>query len=196
MAQNNLQPAREAADDIFRIPDPIKPLPTFDGKKKQATVKVQNVRKTLERFRNRVSEKIIEMYEQCVINKVIGEARDILCSNGNPQTFEEAARVVLSSFGVKNTIATYQTQIKNMTMENSRHNNYKQAKELMANIKFLEKENRIYAANWETVNLFIEQETYINGLQKHPNGLPKQQNRRTLKQHMPSSTVSNVQKSQ
>lgn len=169
VAQNNQQPAREAADDIFRIPDPIKSLPTFDGKKKQATAWVQTVRTTLDRFRNRVSEEIIEMYEQCVINKVIGEARDILCSNGNPQTFEEAARVLLNSFGDKNTIATYQTQIWNMKMENSLHNYYKKAKELMVNIKSLAKENQTYAAHWEAINLFIEQESlaaFINGLQK------------------------------
>lgn len=161
--------SRESMDDIFRIPDSIKSLPTFDGKKKQATAWVQTVRTALHRFRNRVSDETLEMYEQCVLNKVIGEARDILCSNGNPQNFEEAAKVLLGSFGDKNTIATYQTQIWNMKMENSLHNYYKKAKELMVNIKSLAKENKIYAANWEAINLFIEQESlaaFINGLQK------------------------------
>lgn len=170
VARNNQQqPARDAADDIFRIPDPIKSLPTFDGKKKQATAWVQTVRTTLSRFRNRVSEDSLEMYEQCIINKVIGEARDTLCSNGNPQSFEEAAKILLNSYGDKNTIATYQTQIWNTKMENSLHNYYKRAKELMVNIKSLAKENAIYAANWEAINLFIEQEclaAFINGLQK------------------------------
>lgn len=168
-AYQSAQTNQQTADDIFRIPDPIKSLPTFDGKKKQATAWVQTVRKTLERFRNRVSEETLEMYEQCIINKVIGEARDILCSNGNPQTFEEAATILLSSFGDKNTIATYQTQIWNMKMENSIHHYYKKEKEMMVNIKSLAKENPIYAAHWEAISLFIDQEclaAFINGLQK------------------------------
>jgi hypothetical protein len=165
-AQNNNQPA---ADEIFRIPDPIKSLPTFDGKKKQATAWVQTVRRTLDLFRNRVSPETLMMYEQCIINKVVGDARDTLCSNGNPQTFEEAANVLLSSFGDRNTIATYQTQIWNMKMTESLHSYYKKAKEMMINIKSLAKENTIYAASWEAINSFIEQEclaAFINGLHK------------------------------
>ena len=169
LAQNNQNAAQPAADEIFRIPDPIKSLPSFDGKKKQASAWVQTVRRTLDLFRNRVSPETLLMYEQCIINKVIGEARDTLCSNGNPQTFEEAANVLLGSFGDRNTIATYQTQIWNMKMTESLHTYYKKAKEMMINIKSLAKENVIYSGSWEAINLFIEQEclaAFINGLHK------------------------------
>lgn len=39
--------AGQAQDDIFKIPDPIKSLPTFDGKRNQATAWIQTVRRTL-----------------------------------------------------------------------------------------------------------------------------------------------------
>lgn len=105
------------------------------------------------------------MYEQSIINKITGEARDTLCSNGNPQTFDDAANVLLNSFGDKNTIATYQTQIWNMRMEES----HRKAKEMMVNIKSLAKEDVTYAAHWDAINQFIEKEclaAFINGLRK------------------------------
>lgn len=167
--QNMQQNAPQQASDIFRIPDPIKSLPSFDGKKKQASAWVQTVRRTLEMFRNRVPAETLSMYEQCIINKVEGDARDTLCSNGNPQTFEEAASILLGSFGDRNTIATYQTQIWNMKMTDSLHNYYRKSKEIMVNIKSLAKENEIYRTKWDAINEFIEQEclaAFINGLHK------------------------------
>ena len=161
--------AGQAQDDIFKIPDPIKSLPTFDGKRNQATAWIQTVRRTLALFRNRVSPDTLLMYEQCIINKITGEARDTLCSNGNPQTFDDAANVLLNSFGDKNTIATYQTQIWNMRMEESLHVYHRKAKEMMVNIKSLAKEDVTYAAHWDAINQFIEKEclaAFINGLRK------------------------------
>lgn len=74
------------ADDFFRIPDPVKNIPSFDGNKKQLASWLTTARKTLNLFRNLVSEEVLNLYEQSIINKIDGRARDTICANGNPTT--------------------------------------------------------------------------------------------------------------
>ena len=51
------------------------------------------------------------MYEQIVINKVEGKARDSSCVNGNPTSFDEVMEVLNATFGDKKDMAAYQTSV-------------------------------------------------------------------------------------
>lgn len=54
--QNNEQECRIV--DLFRIPDPIKSIPSFDGNRKQLSAWITTAENTLHLFKNKVSEPI------------------------------------------------------------------------------------------------------------------------------------------
>lgn len=155
--------------DFYRIPDPIRTIPSYDGNKKQLSSWLSSARRTLNLFRPLVTAELLAVYEQAIINKIDGKARDTICVNGNPNTFEEAAEILLSVYGDRNNIATYQTQLWSLKMTDSLHIYYKRTKEIMINMKSLARQNETYNRHWEAINLFLEQEclaAFINGLSK------------------------------
>lgn len=158
------------SDDFFRIPDPIKNIPSFEGSKKQLASWLTTVRKTLRLYQSLVSAEVLALYEQAIINKIDGRARDTICVNGNPTTFEEVADILESVYGDKADIATYQTQLWSLKMNDNLHLHYKRCKEILQNMKSLAKRNEIYMKHWEGINHFLEKEclaAFINGLNKH-----------------------------
>lgn len=170
--QQRIAPPAEnrRADDFFRIPDPVKNIPSFDGNKKQLASWLATARKTLNLFRNLVSEEVMTLYEQSIINKIDGRARDTICVNGNPTTFEQVAEILESVYGDKSDIAMYQTQLWSLKMNDNIHFHYKKAKEILQNMKGLAKKEEIYERHWEGINHFLEKEclaAFINGLNKH-----------------------------
>lgn len=163
------EPAGRAQNDFFRIPDPIRTIPSFDGNKKQLSSWLTSARRTLDLFRPLVAAETLAVYEQAIINKIDGKARDTICVSGNPSTFEEVATVLESVYGDRNDIATYQTQLWSLKMQDSLHMHYKRTKEIMVNMKSLAKRNPLYNEHWEAINHFLEQEVlaaFINGLSK------------------------------
>lgn len=172
-SENNalkLQSQSQSASSLFRIPDPIRIIPSFDGNKKQLTAWLTTVRRTLSLFTNNTTPpELLAIYEQTIINKIEGRARDTICVNGNPSTFEEAAEILQSVYGDRNTIATYQTQLWSMKMNESLNIHYKKVKEIMISMKSVARENDLYAKHWQAINHFLEQEclaAFINGLSK------------------------------
>lgn len=158
------------AGDFFRIPDPVKNIPSYDGNKKQLVSWLATARKTLNLFRNLVSEDIMNLYEQSIINKIDGRARDTICVNGNPTTFEEVAEILESVYGDKSDIATYQTQLWSLKMNDNIHLHYKKTKEILQNMKGLARREQIYERHWEGINHFLEKEclaAFINGLNRY-----------------------------
>lgn len=160
-------PARQP--DIFRIPDPIKTVPIYDGNKKQLSAWLSTAERTLNLFRERVAVDVFSIYEQTIINKIEGKARDTICVNGNPTTFVEVAEILRAIYGDKNDMATYQTQLWSLKMEDSLHMYYKRTKEIVQNMKSLAKQRQLYSNHWEAINDFLDQEclaAFINGLNK------------------------------
>ena len=92
--------------DIFRIPDPIKTIPSFDGNKKQLNSWLTTAERTLRLFRDRVSDDVYSLYEQTIINKIEGKARDTICVNGDPITFTEVAEILRTMYGDRKDMAT------------------------------------------------------------------------------------------
>lgn len=161
--------AAPAGLDVFRIPDPIKTIPTFDGNKRQLSAWLSTAERTLNLFRERVAVEVFNVYEQTVINKIEGKARDTICVNGNPSTFEEAAGILRAIYGDRNDMATYQTQLWSLKMEDSLHPYYIKTKEIMQNMKSLAKQKELYRDHWDAISEFLDQEclaAFINGLNK------------------------------
>jgi len=168
--QQQQQPTTSSRSaDYFRIPDPIRVIPGFDGNKKQLIGWLTTVKKTLDLFKNNVAPEIFSVYEQTVINKIEGKARDTICVNGNPTTFDEVADILQNVYGDRNNIATYQTQLWNLKQNESLSLHYRKTKEILINMKSVARQNTVYASHWEAINLFLEQEclaAFINGLSK------------------------------
>ncbi|XP_035787857.1 pre-mRNA-splicing factor ISY1 homolog [Anopheles albimanus] len=66
-------------------------------------------------------------------------------------------------------MATYQTQLWSLKMDESIHAYYKRTKELTQSMKTLARQQQLYVNHWEAINHFLEQEclaAFINGLNK------------------------------
>lgn len=164
-------PSTSLESNLFRIPDSLKGLPSFDGSsRRQIQSWVQTARRVLNSFRPRVTEEVYAMYEQAVINKIENKARDTIAVNGNPTNFEEAAEILISFYGDKNDMSSYQAQLWSLKMEDSLHIYYKKSKEIIQNMKSLAKEKELYRLHWEAINDLLDNEclaAFINGLNKN-----------------------------
>lgn len=163
------EPVGQAQNDFFRIPDPIKTIPSFDGNKKQLASWLATAQKTLAIFENIVTPAVYSVYEQTIINKIEGKARDTICVNGNPSSFDEVSAVLKAIYGDKNDMATYQTQMWSLKMDESIHLYYRRTKEILQNMKSLAKQKELYQNHWEAISDFLDQEclaAFINGLNK------------------------------
>lgn len=160
---------RTVMGDPFRIPDPLKILPTFNGNKKQLYWWLDTAEKTLKNFEPLVSPEIYQIYLTAVSNKIEGYAKDVLCTNGNPNTFEEIKEILIAALGDKQDLSTYNCQLWHNKMDGSVSKHYQKTKQLVHSIKALAKQNPKYNDHWEAVNDFIDEYSlaaYVSGLQK------------------------------
>lgn len=158
-----------AMGDPFRIPDAIKILPTFNGNKKQLNWWLETAEKTLKNFETLVPPNIFQIYLTAVSNKIEGYAKDVLCTNGNPTTFDEIKQILISALGDKQDLSTYNCQLWHNKMDGSVSKHYQRTKQLVHNIKSLARQNEKYNAHWDAVNEFIDEYSlaaYVSGLQK------------------------------
>lgn len=104
-----------------------------------------------------------------VSNKIEGHAKDVLCTNGNPTTFDEIKQILVAALGDKQDLSTYNCQLWHNKMDGSVSKHYQRTKQLVHNIKSLAKQNPKYNDHWEAVNDFIDEYSlaaYVSGLQK------------------------------
>lgn len=157
--------------DIFRIPDPIKSIPSFDGNKKQVNAWLKTAEETLSLFAELVPQAQFKMYTQAVKNKIEGKAKDILCLAGDPETFTEIKAILLEALGDKQELSYYKSQLWANKQQDTMniHSFYKKTKEIVQNIKSLAKQNATYYASWNAISTFIEEDAlaaFISGLKK------------------------------
>ncbi|XP_055617721.1 uncharacterized protein LOC129763032 [Toxorhynchites rutilus septentrionalis] len=166
--QHQIQDCR--VEDFFRIPDPIKSLPSFDGSRKQLTAWLTTAEETLDLFKGRISDQLFRMYVTAVTNKIEGRAKDILCLAGNPKDFESIKDILTNALGDRQELSTYKCQLwqHKMTDGMSIHKYYQRSKELIQNIKTLAKQKEVFKNNWSAINLFIDEDglaAFISGFQ-------------------------------
>ena len=159
-------------ENFFRIPDPIKSLPSFDGNRKQLSYWLTTAENTLNFFKDRVSDEIFKMYQTAVINKIDGRAKDIICLAGNPQDFDSVKSILTTALGDRQELSTYKCQLWRNKMSDgiSIHKYYQKCKEILQNIKTIAKQNQNYRDNWAVINSFIEEDglaAFIAGLQQN-----------------------------
>lgn len=173
--QNNEQQqnANAAVDvgSLYRIPDPIKSIPTFDGSRKQLTRWLSTAENTLNKFKNRVAAEQYEIFVTAVANKLEGKAKDIICLAGNPQTFEEIKQILMDALGDRQELTFYKSQLwqTKMTDNMTIHKHYNKCKEIIQNIKTLAKQKDQYRNHWDAINAFIEEDAlaaFLAGLKE------------------------------
>lgn len=168
--QQNLQGNR--VEDFFRIPDPIKSIPSFNGNRKQLTAWIATAENTLNIFKDRVPEAIFQMYTTAVVNKLEDSAKDTICLAGNPQDFQTVKELLMVALGDRQELSTYKCRLwRNKMGDNTNiHKYYQKSKEILQNIKTIAKQNELYKTNWEAINRFIEEDglaAFIAGLHPH-----------------------------
>lgn len=167
--QQAAQVPTQRVEDFFRIPDPIKSLPHFEGNRKQLHAWLTTAEETLDYFKAAVSPTLFRMYVTAVTNKIEGRAKDILCLAGNPQDFDSIKSTLINALGDRQELSTYKCQLwqHKMTDGMNIHKYYQKSKELLQNIKTLAKQNATYKANWPAINLFIDEDglaAFVSGL--------------------------------
>lgn len=165
------QPALPQQADLFRIPDPVKSIPAYDGNRKQLNSWLTTAENTLQIFEPIVSAQVYSIYLQAVVNKIEGKAKDILCLAGNPTSFDEIKQILTHAIGDKQELSTYKSQLWQNKMQDttSVHKYYQRTKEITQNIKTLSKQNETYRTHWNAINSFIDEDSlaaFISGLRE------------------------------
>lgn len=166
------QPASTGAfENLFRIPDPIKGLQTYDGNRKQLSAWLVTAKDTLDELQPHVTANQYKMYVRAVLNKIEGKAKDILCLAGNPQDFEDVAEILTNAIGDRQELSTYMCQMwqNRMNETTSVHKYYQRTKDFVQNMKNLSKQNPIYKDSWNAINTFINEfalAAFISGLRE------------------------------
>lgn len=170
--QNSTQQrSATALETLFKIPDPIKSIPKFDGNRKQLISWLTTAENTLNVFKDLVSDGQYDIFVTAVINKIEGKAKDIICLAGNPQNFEEVKEILTNALGDRQELTYYKSQLwqTKMTDNMSVHKYYNRCKEICQNIKSLAKQKQKYKDHWDAINAFIEEDAlaaFLAGLKE------------------------------
>lgn len=146
-------------ENLFKIPDPIKGLPTYDGNRRQLSAWLATAKETLEELQPLVTATQFKMYVRAVLNKIEGRAKDILCLAGNPQSFTDVSEILTNAIGDRQELSTYMSQIwQNKMNENiTIHKYHQKTKEYVQSMKILAKQNSSYKQSWDAISLFIDE---------------------------------------
>lgn len=155
----SIAPSGGLFENLFRIPDPIKSLPTYDGNRRQLAAWLATAKDTLDTLEPLVTPTQYKMYVRAVLNKIEGKAKDVLCLAGNPQDFDDVSELLTNAIGDRQELSTYMSQIwqNKMNETTSIHKYYQKAKELVQNIKILSKQKEKYKQNWDAICTFIDE---------------------------------------
>lgn len=156
-------------ESLSKIPDPIKSIPPFDGSVKQLNAWITSTEKTLSIFKPLVPANVFAIYEQAVINKLQGKAKDAICMAQYPLTFADAKKILITALGERQELSAYKSKLwKNKQGETtSVHKYYQRTKYLVENIKALARQDKDYAQAWNAVCKFIDQDAlaaFVSGL--------------------------------
>lgn len=168
-----LPPQVAVNPNFFAIPDIIKHgISKFDGNKKQLNAWLTNVETTLDILRPHYSDAQNMMFLQTIINgKIEGKAKDKLCTNGNPTTFEQVKAILLHHLGDHQDLTYYKCQLwqQAKTPNASIYNHYNNIRETTQIIKNLAQQDPDYRESWRTTNKWIEEDAlaaFLTGLSK------------------------------
>lgn len=126
--------------NTYQVPDPIKQLSEFSGNKNELTMWLDEVDQLYNTFKvkgqNGAPDSMNAYYIQAIKNKIKGDARQILCVNGNPATIPDIKKVLLQHYGDQRDIATNINMLFNTRKGDKTHQRfYNEIKDLESRIK-------------------------------------------------------------
>ena len=111
LAQGNQVPAANNVNiDLEisrgRVPDLVKGLPIFSGNPKTLSDWIKSVERILSRYRHLNGSEELHLWLQEIRNKIIGEAGDMLASNGTPLHWDTIKRQLMIFYGDQRELST------------------------------------------------------------------------------------------
>lgn len=88
--------------DVFKLPDPFKFLSEFSGNKKELAAWLEEVDDLYNDFKVKNQNggySLSSLYVRAIKNKIKGEARTLLCANGNPNTIDGIKKILVEHYG-------------------------------------------------------------------------------------------------
>lgn len=101
--------AAPTSNDDFargRVPDIIKGLPQYSGSLHQLNTWIQSVDRILNHFKSLAKTDIYQLWLQEIRNKIVGEAGDMLASNGIPLDWPTIKSQLILLYGDKRELST------------------------------------------------------------------------------------------
>lgn len=96
--------------DKFKLPDPIKNMSDFSGNKKEMAAWLEELDELYSMYLVKGEEDAPDTfpghYLRAIKNKIKGEARTIICANGNPNTIPGIRKVLVENYGDHKDLAT------------------------------------------------------------------------------------------
>ncbi|XP_062538695.1 uncharacterized protein LOC134206971 [Armigeres subalbatus] len=109
----------------FTIPDPIKNLSEFFGSKKELSSWLREVDELYEMLNikgaNGQPDSLSSMYIRAIQNKIRGDARAIVCANGDPDTIVGIKQILLEQYGDRFDFATNVSTLFNIKKSDKSH---------------------------------------------------------------------------
>lgn len=136
----DLQAIIQGSERAYHIPDPIKQLSEYSGNKKELNAWLQEIDELYEEFKIKgqrgAPDTFNAHYLRAIKNKLKGEARTVVCANGNPETFEKLKEILRENFGDQRDFTTNLNQLFHLRKgERSNHKYYSEIKELNTRLK-------------------------------------------------------------
>lgn len=88
--------------DAFKLPDPFKFLSEFSDNKQELSAWIEEVDELYNDFKIKNQQSgfsLSSLYIRAIKNKVKGDARTVLCANGNPNTVDGIKKVLIENYG-------------------------------------------------------------------------------------------------
>lgn len=94
----------------FQIPDPIKNMSEFSGNRKELSAWLEELEEVYDDYaikgENGAPDILDSHYLRAIKNKIKGDARTILCANGNPKTIMGIKKILIENYGDQKDLTT------------------------------------------------------------------------------------------
>lgn len=126
--------------DKFKLPDPVRNMSDFTGNKKELAAWLEELDELYDMYIVKGSKDEPDYfpahYMRAIKNKIKGDARTVLCANGNPNTIPGIKMILIENYGDQRDLATNLSHL--FHMKRGERNNlkfYSDMKELSSKIK-------------------------------------------------------------
>lgn len=94
----------------FVIPDPIKNMSEFSGNRRELSAWLEEIDEIYDDFaikgQDGAPDTIDSHYIRAIKNKIKGEARTVICANGNPKTIPGIKKILIENYGDQKDLTT------------------------------------------------------------------------------------------